>query len=97
MGILTPQVPLHVNGQEFVSPGGVTGQFWNGTANMNGVQINPAGYIGAQRSDGSPLHLSKATGFTDNNLIIFSVNNNPTGSVTTTAPACPTTPPLTSG
>jgi hypothetical protein len=37
MGILTPQVPLHVNGQEFVSAGGVTGNFWDGTANKNGV------------------------------------------------------------
>jgi hypothetical protein len=84
MGILTPQVPLHVNGQEFVSAAGVTGNFWDGTANKNGVQINPAGYIGAQRSDGSPLHLSKPTGFTDNNLIIFSVNKSAIGTVTTT-------------
>jgi len=84
MGILTPQVPLHVNGREFVSPGGVTGQFWNGTANMNGVLIDPSGYVGAQRSDGSPLHLSKATGFTNNELIIFSFNGSAIGDVTTT-------------
>jgi Chaperone of endosialidase len=84
IGLTTPQVPLHVDGQEYVSAGGVTGQFWNGTANINGIQLNPAGYIGAQRSDGSPLHLSKATGFTDDNLIIFSINNVPVGSVTTT-------------
>jgi hypothetical protein len=83
IGILTPQVPLHVNGREFVSPGGVTGQFWNGTANMNGVLIDPSGYVGAQRSDGSPLHLSKATGFTNNELIIFSVNGSAVGDVTT--------------
>ena len=84
MGITTPQVPLHVNGQVYVSPGGVTGQFWQGTANINGVQINPTGYIGAQRSDGSPLHLSKATGFTNNELIIFSFNGSAIGDVTTT-------------
>jgi hypothetical protein len=84
MGITTPQVPLHVNGREFVSPGGVTGQFWNGTANMNGVLIDPSGYVGAQRSDGSPLHLSKATGFTNNELIIFSFNGSAIGDVTTT-------------
>ena len=83
MGILTPQVPLHVNGREFVSPGGVTGQFWNGTANMNGVLIDPSGYVGAQRSDGSPLHLAKATGFTNNEFIIFSVNGSAVGDVTT--------------
>jgi hypothetical protein len=83
MGISTPQVPLHVNGREFVSPGGVTGQFWNGTANMNGVLIDPSGYVGAQRSDGSPLHLSKATGFTNNEFIIFSVNGSAIGDVTT--------------
>jgi Chaperone of endosialidase len=84
IGILTPQVPLHVNGREFVSPGGVSGQFWNGTANKNGVLIDPSGYVGAQRSDGSPLHLSKATGFTNNELIIFSFNGSATGDVTTT-------------
>ncbi len=84
ISLTTPQVPLHVNGQVYVSPGGVTGQFWNGTANMNGVQINPGGYIGAQRSDGSPLHLSKPTVFTNNELIIFSVNNSAIGDVTTT-------------
>jgi hypothetical protein len=83
IGILTPQVPLHVNGRQFVSPGGVTGQFWNGTANINGVLIDPSGYVGAQRSDGSPLHLSKATGFTNNELIIFSVNGSAIGDVTT--------------
>jgi hypothetical protein len=72
-----------VNGREFVSPGGVTGQFWNGTANINGFLIDPSGYVGAQRSDGSPLHLSKATGFTNNELIIFSVNGSAVGDVTT--------------
>jgi hypothetical protein len=83
IGILTPQVPLHVNGREFVSPGGVTGQFWNGTANKNGVLIDPSGYVGAQRSDGSPLHLSKATSFTNNEFIIFSINGSAIGDVTT--------------
>jgi hypothetical protein len=53
IGILTPQVALHINGQEYVAASGVTGNFWNGTANQDGVQINP-GWIGVQRSAGAP-------------------------------------------
>jgi hypothetical protein len=43
MGLTTPQVPLHVNGQVYVAGTGVTGQFFSGTANQDGVQINPVG------------------------------------------------------
>jgi endosialidase-like protein len=82
IGLQTPQVPLHVNGEVYVSAGGVTGSFWNGTANIDGIQFNPIGYIGAQRASGAPLHLSKPTTFTDINLAIFSINNTPIASIT---------------
>jgi hypothetical protein len=39
IGILTPQVALHINGQEYVAASGVTGNFGNGTANQDGVQV----------------------------------------------------------
>ena len=77
-----PQVPLHVDGEVFVSAGGVTGTFWNGTANIDGVQINPLGYLGAQRASGSPLHLSKPITYTNLDLIIFGINANAIASVT---------------
>lgn len=41
IGITAPQVPLHVDGEVYVSPGGVTGLFWNGTANIGGLQFDP--------------------------------------------------------
>lgn len=49
IGLTAPQVPLHVDGEVYVSPGGITGQFWNGTANIDGIQFDPSGFIGAQR------------------------------------------------
>ena len=85
IGLTAPQVPLHVDGEVYVSPGGITGQFWNGTANIDGIQFDPTGFIGAQRGTGSPLHLSKPATFTNNELIIFSINNSAIGDVTVNA------------
>jgi hypothetical protein len=84
VGLTAPQVPLHVDGEVFVSPGGITGSFWNGTANIDGIQFDPSGFIGAQRATGSPLHLSKPATYSNNELIIFSINNSAVGDVTTT-------------
>jgi endosialidase-like protein len=75
IGLTAPQVPLHINGEVFVSPGGVTGVFWDGIANMNGVDLEPYGTIGVQRSDGANLHLSKPAGSTQLDLVHF-VNGN---------------------
>jgi len=83
IGLTAPQVPLHVDGEVYVSPGGITGQFWNGTANIDGIQFDPSGFIGAQRASGSPLHLSKPATYSNNELIIFSINNAAVGDVTT--------------
>lgn len=83
IGLTAPQVPLHVDGEVYVSAGGVTGQFWNGTANIDGIQFDPSGFIGAQRATGSPLHLSKPATYTNDELIIFSINNSAIGDVTT--------------
>jgi hypothetical protein len=66
-----------------VSPGGITGQFWNGTANIDGIQFDPTGFIGAQRASGSPLHLSKPATYSNDELIICSINNSAIGDVTT--------------
>ena len=48
IGIIAPQVPLHVDGEVYMAAGGVTGLFWNGTANIAGIQLDPGGFIGAQ-------------------------------------------------
>jgi hypothetical protein len=45
IALTTPQVPLHVDGEVYVSPGGVTGSFWNATANVDGLQFDPTGFI----------------------------------------------------
>jgi hypothetical protein len=72
-----------VDGEVFVSPGGVTGNFWQGSANVDGIQFDPSGFIGAQRGTGSPLHLSKPATYSNNEFIIFSKNVAAIGDVTT--------------
>jgi Chaperone of endosialidase len=80
MGISTPQVPLHLNGQLYVAGSGVTGAFWTGTANQDGVQINP-GWIGIQRATGAPINLAKPAGSTNNQLVNFEINNATIGTI----------------
>jgi hypothetical protein len=82
IGLTTPQVPLHVDGQIYSAGPGATGLFWNGTANEDGVQINP-GWIGIQRNTDYDLHLSKAAGAADGDLAGFYVNGSGVGSITT--------------
>jgi hypothetical protein len=54
VGLTAPQVPLNVDGEVFVSPGGITGSFWNGTANIDGIQFDPSGFIGRSARYGFP-------------------------------------------
>jgi Chaperone of endosialidase len=82
IGTETPQVSLHVPGQVYVAGNGVTGEFWDGTANQDGVQINP-GWIGIQRgAAGNCIHLSKPSG-SGGNLAGFFVAGVGVGSITT--------------
>jgi Chaperone of endosialidase len=81
MGIKTPQVPLHVNGSIYVAPGGVTGNFWNGTANTDGTELDLFGLIGIQRAAGADLCLSKPPSYTNTWLIQFLINNTTIGTV----------------
>ena len=81
MGIKTPQVPLHVNGSVYVAPGGVTGNFWNGTANTDGTELDLFGLIGIQRAAGADLCLSKPPSYTNTWLIQFLLNNTTIGTV----------------
>jgi Chaperone of endosialidase len=81
MGLTTPQVPLHVNGQVYVAGTGVTGQFFSGTANQDGVQINP-GWIGIQRTTGHCINLGKPAG-ADGNLEVFFAAGTSVGQITT--------------
>lgn len=81
IGLTAPQVPLHVDGEVYVSAGGVTGSFWNGTANIGGLKFDPSGFIGAQRNAGAGVHIAKTTGFTNVNLEIFSVSGSAIGQI----------------
>ena len=81
IGLTGPQVPLHVDGSIWVAPGGVTGNFWNGTANNDGTEIDLAGLVGVQRSAGADLCVSKPTGYTNTWLIQCILNNSTIGTV----------------
>jgi hypothetical protein len=81
MGIKTPQVPLHVNGSVYVAPGGVTGNFWNGTANTDGTEIDLFGLVGVQRAAGADICLSKPASYTNTWLIQFLHANSTIGTV----------------
>jgi Chaperone of endosialidase len=83
IGILTPQVPLHVNGQVYVAGSGVTGSFWNGSANQDGVEIWPTGLIGVQRHQFWCLYLSKPAGAAEGSLVAFTVANSMVGQIQT--------------
>jgi hypothetical protein len=82
IGLLTPQVPLHVNGEIYSAGPGVTRLFFNGTANQDGVQIDP-GWIGIQRNAGFCLHLAKPAGAPDGELETFNVAASIVGTITT--------------
>jgi hypothetical protein len=90
IGLQKPQVPLHVDGEVYVSPGGVTGSFWNGTANMDGVQLEPGGFIGVQRAGGADLVLSKGAAYTNTWLEQFVFNGTVVGTIQVNASANPT-------
>jgi hypothetical protein len=83
MGILAPQVALHINGQAYVAGPGVTGQFYAGGANQDGIQLNP-GWIGIQRDIGAPLNLAKPGSTTNIQLVNFSIGGPTIGTITTT-------------
>jgi hypothetical protein len=81
IGLTTPQVPLQVDGSIWVAPGGIAGNFWNGTANTDGTEIDLFGLIGIQRSAGADLSLSKPSGFTNSWLTQFILNNTTIGTI----------------
>ena len=90
IGITAPQVPLHVDGEVFVAAGGVTGLFWNGTANIDGFQIDPGGYMGAQRGGGAGVIVSKPATYTNTWLEQFVFNGTAIGIITVNANSNPT-------
>jgi hypothetical protein len=64
-----------------VSPGAVTGSFWNATANVDGLQLDPSGYIGCQRKEGAGVIVSKPAGYTNSDLIDFGLTNTTLGGI----------------
>jgi len=81
IGLTAPQGALHVDGSIFVAPGGITGNFWNGTANTDGTEIDLFGLIGVQRAAGADLCVSKPPNYTNTWLIQFLFNNSTIGTV----------------
>jgi hypothetical protein len=90
IGVTAPQARLHVDGSELVAPGGVTGAFWNGTANTDGTEIDLFGLIGTQRSAGAGLCVSKPATYTNTWLEQFVFNGTAIGVITVNASANPT-------
>jgi hypothetical protein len=67
IGVEIPISTLHVRGSAKIFDGAAnhTGNFWNGTSNLSGVEITSSGndaYIGIQRANGAALHISKPFG-----------------------------------
>jgi hypothetical protein len=71
-GITTPNAALHVYPQIYVAGAGVTGRFYNGTANQDGTEVT-LGLVGIQRSQFYCLNLAKPTGG-DQYLQAFVIN-----------------------
>ena len=79
---VAPQAWLDVRGTTKIlaGPGTQTGTIWTGTSNIDGMQIYATGadsWVGIQRRDGAPLHLSKPSGTIENSFAIFSVDGVP--------------------
>lgn len=84
---VVPQAWLDVRGTTKIlaNTGTQTGTIWTGTSNMDGMEITATGadlWVGIQRRDGAPLHLSKPSGTIEESFLIFGVDGfNGVGSV----------------
>lgn len=88
IGMVQPQVNLHVDGTVYVAPPGVTGAVWSGSANQDAIALYPGGLIGAQRAGvGACLALSKPIGgaVVGDHYAGFYANETLIGSITRTA------------
>jgi len=88
---VAPQAHLDVRGniKALASQATLTGDLWNGTANMNGFEVytTPGGdvWVGIQRAGSvSPLHISKPGNATFGEMINFSVGGGGVGTITHT-------------
>lgn len=77
IGVTVPISTLHVRGSAKIFAGGAThtGNFWNGTSNLSGVEITSSGndaFIGIQRAGTSAaLHISKPFGSIGDQIAFF--------------------------
>jgi uncharacterized small protein (DUF1192 family) len=84
---VVPQAWLDVRGTTKIlaNTGTQTGTIWTGTSNIDGMEITATGadlWVGIQRRDGAPLHLSKPSGTIEESFLIFGVDGfNGVGSV----------------
>lgn len=89
LGTSAPISKLHVKGSGKFFTGGnnYTGNFYNGTSSLDGIELvsvsaNNA-YIGVQSTTTSGLHISKSSITNNNGLAAFFVNGTNVGSITT--------------
>jgi len=87
IGVSTPVSKLHVAGTTNIFTGAetYTGNFWNGTASVNGFEVmsnNGDAFVGVQRNNGAALFLSKPLG-SSGSLAAFYFNGNVIGSIGT--------------
>jgi hypothetical protein len=80
---VVPQAWLDVRGTTKIlsEPGAQTGSIWLGESNMDGMEVTTNGngslFVGIQRRNGAPLHLSKPSGTIEESFLIFTVGGVP--------------------
>jgi len=92
IGTVAPQSQVDIRGTTKVmaTTGTQTGDFWNGTSNVNGFEVTTSGsdvFVGIQRAGAvAPLHLAKPAGAAVGDpFALFIVNAANVGSITRTA------------
>ncbi len=87
IGVSVPVAKLHIAGTANIFAGATTytGNFWNGTASLNGFEVVCNGgdvYLGLQRANGASLNLSKPIG-SSGSLAAFYFNGTIVGTIGT--------------
>ena len=84
IGTTAPSQKLHISaGAIEVVTGNRTGNLWNGSSSIDGVEIGQNAYIGVQRSNGACSHLAKPAGYITGDFQAFYVGGTGIGSITT--------------
>lgn len=85
-GTAPSRLIIDASGNALFGTSSITG-LWNGSSVNPGVILEATGTITGQRNNGANLSLSKASGYTNETIALFSVNGTAVGSITTTGSA----------